>query len=297
MNTGSNLIGFNSVKSTLLSSYQNHKLPHAILLSGKKGIGKATFANEFALQITHSNPDVLVIEKEAEKKEISVEKIRQIKDFVNHTSAISESKFIIVNSACELNKSASNALLKILEEPHPNNFLILIAHNLYRVLPTIRSRCQIVKIPDLSREDFTKIVKSDVDFLSEICDNSPVEAINLGAELSRFYALFLRSILNKKLSEELLKKIAEKNSSRENYFQVVEKSCEFFFNRLVKFYHNSVTKFYFEEEEVFLRLKQKFSAQKILTIYDESLILLRKTTSLHLDKKLTLINIFNKFYE
>lgn len=283
------MIGFDSTKSTLLSSYQNQKLPHAILLLGKKGIGKASFAREFALQITRSEPDVLVIEKEAEKKEINVEKIRGIKDFANQTAAISQDKFIIIDSACELNKSAANALLKILEEPRPNNFLILVAHNLNRVLPTIRSRCQIVKIADLSREDFGKIVKNDAEFLAEICDNSPAQALELGAELSRFYALFLRSILNKKLSEELLKKVGEKNFP----FQVVEKSCEFFFNRLSKFLCGSEPKFFHEEEKVFLTLKQKFSAAEIFQICDESLILLHKTQSAYLDKKLTLINIFN----
>ncbi len=290
-----NFLGFNSIKSTLLASYQNQKLPHAILILGKKGIGKASFAREFALQITNSNssanPDILLIEKEAEKREIGVEKIRSIKDFANQTSAISENKFIIIDSACELTRGAANAVLKILEEPRPNNFLILVAHNLHRVLPTIRSRCQVVKIPDLSREDFVKIVKDDADFLAEICDNSPAEAINLGAELSRFYALFLRSILNQKLSEELIKKVADKNYS----FQITEKSCEFFFNRLIKFSCGSKPKFFFEEEKVFLTLKQKLSNEEIFRICDESLILLRKTQSLHLDKKLTLINIFNHF--
>ncbi len=285
----SNLLGFDSVKSSLLTSYRNKKLPHAILLFGKKGIGKASFAKEFALQITGSsplaNPDILLIEKEAEKKEIGVEKIRSIKEFSNQTAAISESKFIVIDSACELTKSAANAVLKILEEPRPNNFLILVAHNLHRVLPTIRSRCQTVKISDLSHKDFVKIVKDDAEFLAEICDNSPAEAIKLGAELSRFYALFLRSILNKKLSEELLKKVADKTYS----FQVTEKSCEFLFNRLGKFSRGTDLKFFFEEEKVFLTLAKK----DIFPIYDETLILLNKTQSLHLDKKLTLINIFN----
>jgi DNA polymerase III delta prime subunit len=281
-----NLLGFDSIRSRLLTSYQNKKLPHAILLLGKKGIGKASFAREFALQITHSNPDILLIEKEAEKKEIGVEKIRSIKEFSNQTAAISESKFIVIDSACELTKSAANAVLKILEEPRPNNFLILVAHNFHRVLPTIRSRCHTLNIPDLSHANFIKIVKDDTEFLTEICDNSPAEAIRLGAELSRFYSLFLRSILNKKLSEELLKKVADKNYS----FQITEKSCEFFFNRLSKFSRGTDLKFFFEEEEVFLTLAKK----DIFPIYDKTLILLNKTQSLHLDKKLTLINIFNQ---
>ena len=296
------MIGFTSTKSALLTSYQNKKLHHAILLHGKKGIGKATFAREFAEEILGnklaSHPDLFLVEKDPEKREINVDKIRKIAEFANQTSAISPNKFIIIDSACELNKSAANALLKLLEEPRPNNFLILVSHNLNRVLPTIRSRCQIVKIPDLSADDFTEILRQknlhfsakDQQFLAEICDNSPADAINLGLDLTRFYELFLRSLYNKKISEDLLKKIADKNFS----FSIFEKSYEFFISRLMQNLNSSDLNFYFDEEKVFLNLRQKFSAQKIFLIADESLILLRKTASLSLDRKLTLINIFNQ---
>ncbi|NBV05706.1 MAG: AAA family ATPase [Proteobacteria bacterium] len=295
------MIGFDSVKSALLTSYQSQKLHHAILLHGKKGIGKASFARDLAAEILgnkiSSNPDLFLIEKDAEKKEIGVDKIRSIANFANQTSAISANKFIIIDSACELNKSASNALLKILEEPRPNNFLILISHNLNRILPTIRSRCHLIKVPDLSRQDFNEILRQnnlnfaakDLEFLSEIFDNSPADAIAFGLEITRFYELFLRSIINKKISEELLKKIAEKNFP----FQIFEKSCEFFFNRLSKNIGNTQNNFYFEEEKIFTNLTRKLSAEKIFTISDESLNLLRKTLSLNLDKKLSFINIFN----
>jgi replication-associated recombination protein RarA len=297
-----NLIGFQSIKSTLLAAYENQKLPHGILLSGKKGIGKASFARKFVQEIlgdeTTAHPDLLLIEKEAEKKEITVDKIRKIADFANQTAAISLNKFIIIDSACELNKSASNALLKILEEPHPNNFLILIAHNLSRLLPTIKSRCQIVKIPDLSNEDFAEILRQknlpfapkDLPFLAEICDNSPAEVIGFGLELIRFYELFLRSLYNKKISSELLKKISDKNFP----FTVFEKSFEFFISRLLKQLNVSALNFYFDEEKIFLHLTQKFPAKRIFSIADESLTLLRKTTSLNLDKKLSFVNIFNQ---
>jgi len=295
------LIDFNQTKSALFNSHQTQKLHHAILLHGKKGIGKASFAAELAKEILGKSalyPDLLLIEKEAEKKEITVDKIRKIADFSNQTSAISDDKFILIDSACELNKAASNALLKILEEPRPNNFLILISHNLNRVLPTIRSRCQIVKIPDLSLRDFSEILHQnnlqflpkDLQFLSEIFDNSPAEAITLGLELTRFYEFFLRSLYNKKISEELLKKISDKNFS----FTIFEKSFEFFISRLLKRLNAALDNFYFDEEKVFLNLIQKYSAQKIFMIADESLNLLRQTTQLSLDKKLSFINIFNQ---
>jgi len=296
------LIGFDSIKSTLLHSYRQHKLHHGILLVGKKGMGKASFVRELCAEILGakdaSHPDILVIEKDEGKRDINVEKVRKISTFLNQTSSGNKDKFIIIDSACELNKNAANALLKILEEPHDKNFLILICHNLSRVLPTIRSRCHLLKINDLSANDFEKILQqeklkfsaAEIKFINEICENSPALAIESGADLSRFYQLFLRSILNKKLSDELLKNIASKDFP----FAVFEKCGEFFFARLLKHISKVRLEFFFEEEKVFLDLEQKFFAKEIFTIVDEAMISLHKTPALYLDKKLCLINIFNR---
>jgi DNA polymerase-3 subunit delta' len=297
------LIGFSEVKSTLLKHYHNNKLHHAILLDGKKGIGKSSFAKEFVNDVmqnkTNHNPDLLIIEKDADKREIVVDKIRKIADFINQTSAISKDKFIIIDSACELNRSASNALLKVLEEPHANNFIILISHNLNRILPTVKSRCQIHKINDLSFVDFKEILLnkkpnlsvSEIDFLSEICDNSIAQALELGADLIKLYSIFLQSLKNKKLEESFLKIISDKNFS----FIIFEKIINFFNNRLIKFSNHLPINFYFNEEEIFLTLIEKLNKEKIFNIVDLSLILLNKTTSLALDKKTSITNIFNYF--
>lgn len=296
------LIGFDSIKSKLLSSYRDHKMHHGILLLGKKGIGKSSFVQEMCAQIlgaqNSSHPDILLIEKEEGKRDINVEKIRKISGFLNQTASANKDKFIIIDSACELNKSAANALLKILEEPHDKNFLILIAHNLNRVLPTIRSRCQLVKVNDLTLEDFEKVLQlkklkfsaEETKFLAEICENSPALAIDSGAEISRFYQLFLRSILNRKISDELIKNIAGKDFP----FLIFEKCCEFFFTRLIKQISGVRLKYFFEEEKVFVELTQKFSAKEIFAIVDEAMISLHKTPALYLDKKLCLTNIFNR---
>lgn len=292
------LIGFNQTKSNLSSLYHNKKLHHAILLHGKKGIGKASFARQLTAEILKNNSDILLIEKEEGKKDITVEKVRKIAGFVNQTSSGNGDKFIIIDSACELNKSAANALLKILEEPHPHNFLILIAHNLNQVLPTIRSRCQALKINDPSFEDFEKIIKKNVGkftpeeilFLAEIFDNSPAQALELGEDASRFYQLFLRSILNNKLSDELTKKIADKNFS----FLIFERIFDFLISRLSKSQLGAQPKFFFEEAMVFTKILQEFSLAEIFAINDESLNILRKTANLYLDRKLCLINIFSR---
>ncbi len=297
------LIGFDALKVKLQTSYKQNLLHHAILLNGKKGIGKASFAKNFAFEILNAkdenHPDILIIEKEETKKEISVEKIREISSFLNQTSAISKNKVIIIDSADELNRSSSNALLKILEEPRNNNFLILISHSISKLLPTIRSRCQIVKINDLSFDDFSKIAKNEmpqivdeqIKILSEICDNSPAKAINDGEDLIWLYDTLLNSLKNKIIDEELLKKLADKKFNFENFNEIIN----FFFLRLVKYYNGKIDYFLFDEKEVFLNLENKFSLKEIFDINDEANISIARANSLSLDKKLTFINFYNLF--
>ncbi|MBU6339399.1 MAG: AAA family ATPase [Rickettsiales bacterium] len=296
------LLGYNLIKHNLLTSHRNNKLHHAILLHGKKGIGKSNFAKEFVLKILNSSnlnhPNLLLIEKEEGKKEISVEKIRNISGFLNQTSAISKDKFIIIDSADELNKSSANALLKTLEEPHTNNFLILISHNPNKVIATIKSRCQLIKIADLNLNDFSEILRKnnpqisteEIKILSHICDNSPAKALEHGEEFIKFYSNLLSSLKNNIISEEIYKNLSDKNFSLE----VMAETLEFFLNRLIKFLNNSEIDFYFDEKEVFFALKEKLSLKEVFVIYDNIRNSLQKTRSLYLDKKLTFINIFNQ---
>jgi DNA polymerase-3 subunit delta' len=295
------LFGFNEIEQKLTNLYNANKLSHAFLLSGKKGIGKSSFAKEFVAKISQQksavNPDLLIIDKEEDKREITVDRIRKIADFANQTASNLRDKFIIIDSACELNRSAANALLKILEEPRSGNYLILIAHNLEKVIPTIRSRCQIVKVEDLSESDFHKILQSqnlavsddNLKFLADICDNSPALAINIGADLIRFYELFLRSILNKKISDELLKTVSDKAFN----FVICEKIFTFFFSRLMKFLHGIAVEGKPDEIAVFGKIAERLSLKEVLVLNEKIANNLRKTAPLYLDKKLSFINAFN----
>lgn len=314
------MIGLDSVKSGLLNNYRQHKLHHAILLHGKKGIGKASFAREFALEILQNSvagnssenskqnfssnsfnkpnhPDLFLIEKLENKRDIVVDQIRKIADFSNQTSAISREKFIIIDAADDLNRAASNALLKILEEPHPHNFLILISHNPSKLLATIKSRCQLVKIPDLSHADFAKILQKsmfkfsaeEIKIMSIMCDDSPAKAIDAGRDMIEVYELFLSSIKNRVINEEITKKIADKSFNFEIFSEVVT----FFLHRLSSYNAGQIEYFLFSEKEVFATLNQKFTAEKIFSLSDEVMKALAQTSSLNLDKKLLLVNLFN----
>lgn len=293
------MIGFDSIKSRLITHHQKNKLPHAILLHGKKGIGKASFAQELILEIFRgkaNHPDLFLIKKQENKRDIVVDQIRQIADFVNQTSAISAHKFIIIDAADDLNRAASNALLKILEEPHPNNFLILISHNPSKLLPTIKSRCQLIKIPDLSSDDFAKILQKnilkfsseEIKILAIMCDSSPAKAIDAGREMIEIYSAFLNSIKNQIIDEEIFKKISEKNFN----FEIFSETITFFFHRWSLYSSGQIEFFLFDEKEVFQILSQKFSAEKIFDVTDKVAKSLIQANTLNLDKKLLLVNLF-----
>ncbi|MFM7621294.1 MAG: AAA family ATPase [Alphaproteobacteria bacterium] len=296
------LIGFEQHKTFFNNSYKNNKLHHANLIFGKKGIGKATFVNElckeFLLCKSEIHPDLKIITCLEDKKEISVEQIRQVIEFAYQTSASSANKFIIIDSACELNKNSSNALLKLLEEPLANNYFFLIAHNLNKVIPTLRSRCNLVKIDELNNNQFNQILEDNKlvytdhnqQFLAMICDNSIALALNFADDFIKVYQLLINSVLDQKISEELLKKISEKNFN----FYIVEKTINVFFSRFVKDNNQLLKNFFFNEKECFEFLKLKIDPRQAIKIYEDIFNKLSIVSSLYLDKKLLLINFINK---
>jgi DNA polymerase-3 subunit delta' len=317
------LYGFEEIEKLLISSWQQNKFHHALLINGSKGIGKASFAKKFVLQLLEPNdknyslnhPDLLLITKEDIKKEINIEQIRQITAFINHTSAIFNHKFIIIDAADELNKAAANALLKILEEPLSNNFLILISHNLNKILPTIKSRCRLIKVNNLNFDNFKKAliskakkeIKNDqeLEFLALISEYSPAKALSLIREAGNIYKQFLTSILNNKIDDQLVKKISEKatskasdnNSQSLSFEEILVQIIYFFFKRLIFFLNNPNANFYALEENIFKNLnakkEDKNNFNQIFALIDEVTNLLNQSRYLNLDKKLTFINIFN----
>ena len=135
------------------------------MLSGIKGIGKATFAyrvsryllsgsKEDNLYISksektsnliekNSHPDFMVLELDDEEKKITIDidQVRSCIDFFNLTPAISNYKVCIIDSIEDMNINSSNAILKILEEPPVNSVFFIISHNPESLMPTIKSRC------------------------------------------------------------------------------------------------------------------------------------------------------------
>lgn len=174
------LIGQDRAQATLVSAWRAGRLPHAWLLFGPPGVGKATLAYRFArallagpsavddglaLAADHpvfrqvasgAHPDLRVIEPARDAKtgrmkaEIAVDTVRAATAALHATAAMGGHKVVIVDAAEQLNRNAANALLKPLEEPPPGTILLLVSHRLSRVIPTVRSRCAKLRLPALA---------------------------------------------------------------------------------------------------------------------------------------------------
>ena len=161
------LYGLNNFFLDFVRLYQNKTLPNKILLSGDKGLGKSTLAfhlinyalskeeefnyninkfkinpenKSYKLTINGSNPNVNIIDTLFEKKTIDIDQIRDLISKLNKSSFNNNDRFVIIDNIENLNVNSINALLKILEEPPPQTFFILINNDRF-IMPTLKSRC------------------------------------------------------------------------------------------------------------------------------------------------------------
>ena len=167
------IYGYKYFFNEIIQLYNNRKMPNKILLSGKKGSGKSTFAyhlvnfflskheelkydlienkinsenKSFKLLQNNSHPNFYLIDLLAEKKNIDVAQIRGMISYTNKSTFNNQDRFIMIDNVEYLNKNSINALLKIIEEPNENIYFILITNSQKNILPTLKSRCITFKI-------------------------------------------------------------------------------------------------------------------------------------------------------
>ncbi len=181
------LYGHTAAEDRLLAAVKSGKLHHAWLISGAEGIGKATLAYRFArfllsqpkpsattlaVNMEHpaarqiaagAHPDLLTLERAFDgkrlKTEIAVEDVRSTTSFFTHTAGAGGWRVCIVDEAGDLNKASANALLKILEEPPQRAVFLIVCHRMGAILPTIRSRCILLPLAQLSDADTRRVLE------------------------------------------------------------------------------------------------------------------------------------------
>ncbi|MCK5285187.1 MAG: DNA polymerase III subunit delta' [Alphaproteobacteria bacterium] len=180
-------LGHKNIETKLLEYFNTGHLPHGFIFSGLNGIGKATMAYRFAkfllekheseingnksatlntmhdeqsarLVTSGAHPDLMSIErlydttKNRYKAGIEVSEIRKVAPFLHMTAANNGWRIVIIDDADTMNRNSQNALLKILEEPPKNTVIILITHRLGALIPTIRSRTQLIHFHPLPHD-------------------------------------------------------------------------------------------------------------------------------------------------
>lgn len=133
--------------------------PHALLLQGVEGVGLYTLATKVAHEYGIIT-DVVVPEAKTKSgvPAISVERVRQLYEVTK--SKNDSSHVVIIDDADSMTESAQNALLKLLEEPAANMHFILTSHKTEKLLPTIRSRIQIVSVSPVDQAATARILRS-----------------------------------------------------------------------------------------------------------------------------------------
>jgi DNA polymerase-3 subunit delta' len=181
-----NYVGHDKAWKQFATACDSNKIHHGWILAGPRGIGKSAFAlraaamlvdpeNAYAGMIARgSHPDILSVKrlpkeplKEDEdiddvtefKRSITVDQIRGLQQSLTTRPGLSNRRAIIIDAADDLERGGANALLKSLEEPPVGTYFFLISHASDRLLPTIRSRCQILRFEALSDADMASVLQ------------------------------------------------------------------------------------------------------------------------------------------
>lgn len=212
------LVGHQEAEGQLLAAHASGRLHHAWLLTGPRGIGKATLAYRFAryllaggegedMALSPDHPvfrrmaagghgNLRVLQRSVDEKskkmrnEIVVGDVRKLHRFFAATAAEEGWRIVIVDAADDMNRNAANALLKILEEPPEKSILLLLAHRPGVLPATIRSRCQALALSTLAEEEVGKILAArlpdlssgDQQALARLAAGAPGRALALAGE-------------------------------------------------------------------------------------------------------------------
>lgn len=181
-------IGFSSIEHEFHRAFKQGTLHHAWLFHGLSGIGKAMLAQSLAtdclcldpndvgqacgrcnacnMLAKQSHPDFLRVSKQWDekkkrfKRDINIAQVRELLSFLSLSSLDGHYHVVLLDGVENLNMQAANALLKGLEEPSFNSLLLLVSHDLQRLVPTLRSRCLLQACPPLCSAECAQVVQT-----------------------------------------------------------------------------------------------------------------------------------------
>ncbi len=236
------VIGQKEAVEILQDEIKQERISHAYLFSAKKGSGKSKLAFEFAKasfceesevdscgscincrKMDHQNhPDFKMISVLEGKSAISIDQIRELKKEIAYKPYDSDHKIYIIEAAEKLTKEAANSLLKTLEEPPSFATIILLVEDSGKLLPTLVSRCQQIKLRNVSKQKIKELLLAEgleaerAEIISRTAAGSPGKALEI-IKIDDYFEQrqqiydFLKNINSKNTIE--IFKITEKLSS------------------------------------------------------------------------------------
>lgn len=290
------LYGLDKYLIELIKLYNDAVYPNKILLTGQKGLGKSTLAYHFINYVlskdepnsydeknfqinpdssvyktilNKSNPNLIVIDVNLDKKKIDIEQIRVLIQKLNKSSINTKPRFVLIDNIEFLNKNSINALLKLLEEPNYNIHFILINNN-KKILQTLLSRCINYKIA-LSNQESLAIANCLLD--KDLKDLMNDDLIDYYITPGKIYHLLKFAELNNYDLFELdlrkfLKIIIKDNHYKKDPFMryMIFDLIEFYFRKLNLTFSKKINQKY----SYFLK---RVSNTKIYNLDEESLFM------------------------
>ncbi len=304
LNYNLKLFSHKKLFNDFVNLYLINKLPLRIILSGQKGIGKCSFALHFInylfskKEITKYNtsdnlinsdsksfhlinnlihPNFYFVKKKDDKKNINIDQIRQMFNFLNKSSFNNSKKVILIDGIEDLNINSSNALLKNLEESNSNNIFILIHDINLPIVDTVKSRCLSFKL---------NFNFADVEYVvSDYFNEHLYENLNHDFKVNKLSPKFIIDHINylneNNLDltsyniEKTIQHIIEKKSYKKNIFIInsFQSYIEIFFTKMYlktkdyKYYDNFIkivtetsliNKFNLDLDSFFIKFEDKY---------------------------------------
>ncbi len=302
-NKQTKLFSYQQYFKLFIKLYKNNLLPNKILLSGQSGLGKSTFAYHFINFILSNkedysydftnftinplnrsfrlinkqyHPNFYLLENFPDKQSISISQVREMIGYLNKTNFEKKIKFILIDNAEYLNLHSVNALLKIIEEPNLNTFVIVIHNSSIKLVETLKSRCIEFKI-FFSNQERQKILENLLVYYNLKID------INLFEKIKSFYnspGIILNLV--KLINEAVI------NLNNPNLIDIISNLMEFILknknNTNLNLLQNIIELFFFQE------LKKTNNKSRISLNYSKVLKSLNSFRKYNIDMN-------NTFYE
>ncbi|WP_169545527.1 DNA polymerase III subunit delta' [Sneathiella aquimaris] len=336
------LIGHHAAETEFLASFNGGRFHHAWLISGKMGIGKASFAYRaarfllsqegsgsglfgppdsldtpadhpaVALMNAGSHPGLAVLRRQYDPKGkkhfkvIRINDVRSLSNFFGLKSSDGGWRVVIVDTVDDMNVSAANAFLKILEEPPARTIFFLLSHTPAGLLPTIRSRCRMLPLKPLEDQDLKTVLTSlspdladhDLDILAVLAEGSPGQALRLQQAGGTQVFLSMLELFNgyPHFSPDKLHGLADAAGKKggETLYDVLTTVFPWWISRLVRGISTGFdgTVYVQNETDVMNRLASHQSVAFWIDIWEKSNHLINRAESVNLDRKQVVLDLF-----